>query len=89
METVAGPRRRTGARDADGMAVTSFVLGLIGLLVLNVVLGPVAVVLAARSLKRRTGRRSPATAGLLLGVADVVVFAVLVAADNAAWAPGM
>ena len=89
MELTAGPRRRTGARDTEGMAVTSFVLGLVGLLVLNVVLGPIAVVLAVRSLKRGTGRRSRAMAGLVLGIADIVVFAVLVAGDNSALAPGM
>ncbi|HEV7629101.1 MAG TPA: DUF4190 domain-containing protein [Streptomyces sp.] len=89
MELTAGPRRRTGARDTEGMAVTSFVLGLLGLLVLNVVLGPIAVVLAVRSLKRGTRRRSRAMAGLVLGVADIVVFAVLVASDNSALAPGL
>ncbi len=89
MELTAGPRRRTGARDTEGMAVTSFVLGLIGLLVLNVVLGPIAVVLAVRSLKRGTARRSRAMAGLVLGIADIVVFAVLVATDSSVLAPGM
>lgn len=89
MELTAGPRRRTGARDTEGMAVTSFVLGLIGLLVLNVVLGPIAVVLAVRSLKRGTPRRSRAMAGLVLGIADIVVFAVLVATDSSVLAPGM
>jgi threonine/homoserine/homoserine lactone efflux protein len=71
------------------MAVASFVLGLIGLLVLNLVFGPIAVFLAVRSLKRGAGRRSRAMAGLVLGVADVVVYAVLVAADNAPLTPGM
>lgn len=89
MELTAGPRTRTGARDTEGMAVTSFVLGLVGLLVLNVVLGPIAVVLAFRSLKRGTGRRPRALAGLVLGIADIVVFAVLVATDNSVLAPGM
>jgi threonine/homoserine/homoserine lactone efflux protein len=89
MELTAGPRRRTGARDSDGMAVTSFALGLIGLLVLNIVLGPIALVLAVRSLKHGTVRRSRAMAGLVLGIADVVVFAALVAADNAPLTPEM
>lgn len=45
--TTESPRttRRTGIHDTDGMAVASFVLGLLGLLVLNVFLGPVAIAL--------------------------------------------
>ncbi|GGO51921.1 hypothetical protein GCM10012287_35060 [Streptomyces daqingensis] len=89
MEITADSRARTGGNDTDGMAVTSFVLGLVGLLVLNVVLGPIAVVLALRSLKRGTGRRSRAIAGLVLGIADVVVYAVLVAADGSTALTGM
>ncbi|MCX3062688.1 hypothetical protein [Streptomyces beihaiensis] len=69
-------------KDADGMAVASFVLGLIGLLVLNVFLGPVAIVLAALSLWRGTARRGRALLGLGLGVADLVVLGALVAADG-------
>lgn len=82
MEITASARRRTGLRDADGMAVASFVLGLVGLLVLNLVLGPVAVVLASLALWRGTGRRSRALLGLGLGVGDLVVYAVLVAGDD-------
>lgn len=74
--------RRTGRRDADGMAVASFVLGLVGLLVMNVFLGPVAIVLASLALWRGTGRRGRALLGLGLGVADLVVLAALVAADG-------
>ncbi|MDO0925612.1 DUF4190 domain-containing protein [Streptomyces sp. TG1A-8] len=70
----ADTRPRT--RDADGMAVASFVLGLLGLLVLNVFLGPVAVVLAAVSLWRGTTRRGRACLGLALGVADLAVLAI-------------
>ncbi|TWV30337.1 DUF4190 domain-containing protein [Streptomyces misionensis] len=60
-------------RDADGMAVASFILGLLGLLVLNLFLGPVAIVLAAVSLWRGTARRGRAYLGLALGVADLAV----------------
>ncbi|KUN81916.1 hypothetical protein AQJ66_22895 [Streptomyces bungoensis] len=66
-----GTRPRT--RDADGMAVASFVLGLLGLLVLNVFLGPVAIALAGVALWRGTGRRARALLGLALGVADLAV----------------
>ncbi|WP_405443000.1 hypothetical protein OG373_36560 [Streptomyces avidinii] len=50
----ATPAART--RDADAMAVTGFVLGLVGLLVMNVILGPTAVVLGALALRRHTTR---------------------------------
>ncbi|MEV6809020.1 DUF4190 domain-containing protein [Streptomyces sp. NPDC017248] len=67
------PRARTRGRDADGMAVASFVLGLLGLLVLNLFLGPVAIVLALAALWRGTARRGRAYLGLGLGVADLIV----------------
>ncbi|MEW2349007.1 hypothetical protein AB0904_15180 [Streptomyces sp. NPDC006684] len=69
-------------RDADAMAVAAFVLGLLGLLVLNVVLGPVALVLAGLALWRGTARRGRALLGLGLGIADLVVFFALAAADS-------
>ncbi|GAA1515810.1 hypothetical protein GCM10009730_21800 [Streptomyces albidochromogenes] len=82
MEFTASARARTGTRDADGMAVASFVLGLVGLLVLNVFLGPVAIVLASLALRRGTERRGRALLGLGLGVADLLVLAVLASADG-------
>ncbi|MCF3118611.1 DUF4190 domain-containing protein [Streptomyces arenae] len=74
--------RPAARRDADGMAVASFVLGLLGLLVLNLFLGPVAIVLAGLALWRGTVRKGRALLGLGLGVADLVVLTVLVSADN-------
>ncbi|MCF3133438.1 DUF4190 domain-containing protein [Streptomyces olivochromogenes] len=67
---------RTPTRDADGMAVASFILGLLGLLVLNVFLGPIAIALAAVALWRGTSRRGRAYLGLGLGVADLAVLVV-------------
>ncbi|WP_030567989.1 hypothetical protein [Streptomyces aureocirculatus] len=74
--------RPTGRRDTDGMAVASFVLGLLGLLVLNIVLGPIAIVLASIALWRGTARRGRALLGLGLGVADLVVLGTLMAMDD-------
>ena len=78
----AAPVSRTGRRDADGMAVASFILGLLGLLVLNVFLGPFAIALAAVALWRGTERRGRALLGLGLGVADLVVLAALMQAHH-------
>jgi hypothetical protein len=80
--TTAAPRRRNAVRDADGMAVASFVLGLVGLLVFNIFLGPIAIALASVALHRGTARRGRALLGLGLGVADLLVLAVLMSADN-------
>lgn len=77
-----GTSRRAGIRDTDGMAVASFVLGLLGLLVLNVFLGPIAIALASIALWRGTARRGRALLGLGLGVADLLVLAAFMSADN-------
>ena len=74
--------RRTRVQDADGMAVASFVLGLLGLLVLNIFLGPVAIVLASVALWRGTARRGRAFLGLGLGIADLAVLIAFMQFDN-------
>ncbi|WP_328886963.1 DUF4190 domain-containing protein [Streptomyces sp. NBC_00316] len=81
--------RRTRARDADGLAVASFVLGLTGLLVMNILLGPVAIVMAIIALARSTARRGRALLGLALGIADLVVLAFLVTGNGTvSWSLG-
>lgn len=82
MQLTAQATPRTGARDADGMAVASFVLGLLGLLVLNVFLGPIAIVLAGVALWRGTSRRGRAYLGLGLGVADLLVLVAFMQFDS-------
>lgn len=78
------PRR--GLRDTDGMAVASFVLGLVGLLVFNLVLGPCALILGGLALARGTARRFRAVLGMALGAADLIVLATVVATNgSAAW----
>ncbi|WKU45311.1 hypothetical protein Q3V23_15230 [Streptomyces sp. VNUA116] len=84
-KTPAPPARR----EADGMAVASFVLGLVGLLVFNVVLGPLALVLAGLALARGTTRRGRALLGLTLGAADLIVLAALATTDHTlSWSLG-
>ncbi|MFE4453748.1 DUF4190 domain-containing protein [Streptomyces sp. NPDC056796] len=73
---------RRATREADGLAVASFVLGLLGLLVMNILLGPAAIVMALIALARSTARRGRALLGLGLGVADLVVLAVLVTSNG-------
>ncbi|UUS33080.1 MULTISPECIES: DUF4190 domain-containing protein [Streptomyces] len=90
-----GDQARSGApnpiprRDADGMAVAAFVLGLVGLLVLNILLGPLAIGLALLSLRRGTARRGRAFLGLALGAADLVILAVLTSLNGTvSWSLG-
>ncbi|MER7397896.1 DUF4190 domain-containing protein [Streptomyces sp. NPDC000151] len=73
---------RRKANQADGMAVASFILGLVGLLVMNVVLGPLSLILGALALFRGTDRRGRALLGMTLGVADLIVLAALVTTDG-------
>ncbi|WP_328695515.1 DUF4190 domain-containing protein [Streptomyces sp. NBC_00342] len=76
-------RSSRSSRDADALAVASFVLGLVGLLVMNILLGPAAIVMAVIALARSTARRGRALLGLALGVADLVVLAFLVTGNGA------
>jgi hypothetical protein len=82
MQLTAPASRHTGIRDADGMAVASFVLGLIGLLVFNVFLGPIAIALAVVALWRGANRRGRAYLGMGLGVADLLVLVTFMQMDN-------
>jgi hypothetical protein len=75
MATSQLTRRRGENNDT---AVASFLLGLLGLFIFNIVLGPLSIVLALVSLARGTERRGRALTGLALGVADLVVLAVLI-----------
>ncbi|WP_432037565.1 DUF4190 domain-containing protein [Streptomyces cucumeris] len=82
---LTAPTRTSPARahrDADGMAVASFVLGLIGTLLFNAVFGPCAIVLGTLALARETGRRGRALLGIALGAVDVILLVVLVTLDQ-------
>ncbi|WP_030617110.1 DUF4190 domain-containing protein [Streptomyces sclerotialus] len=80
--TGAAPTPRRKGSQADGMAVASFVLGLVGLLVMNLVLGPLSLILGAVALHRRTARRGRALLGMTLGAADLIVLAAVVTVDG-------
>ncbi|MGW1374767.1 hypothetical protein ACWD6P_10925 [Streptomyces sp. NPDC002446] len=81
--TAKSPRPRGRSRSrADEMAVASFILGLLGTLVLNLVLGPCALILGGLALARGTNRRGRALLGLALGAADLLLLALLVTLDG-------
>ncbi|HEX4786963.1 MAG TPA: hypothetical protein VH372_00770 [Actinospica sp.] len=65
------------------LAAVAFVSGLVGLLVANLLLGPLAIILGLVALRRDAGRRGRAALGLLLGFADIAVFLLLAAHSGA------
>ncbi|ARF80563.1 DUF4190 domain-containing protein [Kitasatospora aureofaciens] len=75
-------RRRTAEAEADSLAVASFLLGLPGLLLFNIVLGPIAITLATLALVRGTSRRGRAFLGLALGIASLAILAVTTATSH-------
>lgn len=71
----AGPRRTSNA-----MAIISLICGIVGLFTLGIFYGPIALILggiAVRQASRGRGHRGLAWAGLLLGVADVILLIVV------------
>ena len=84
--TQLAPRPSSTARpstEAVPLAAVSFVSGLIGLLVANLLLGPLAIVLGLVALRRDRSRRGRAALGIVLGVADLAVFVLLAAHSGA------
>ncbi|MDH6126771.1 DUF4190 domain-containing protein [Kitasatospora sp. GP82] len=80
--TTASSASTEKAENADQMAVASFILGLPGLLIFNLVLGPLALTLGTLALVRQTRRRGRALLGIALGLADLAVLATTVLAGH-------
>lgn len=71
------------SRGPNGMAIAGLVLGVIGIFILNIVLGPLAVIFGALGLNRaRRGAsgRGMAIAGIALGIFDVVIWVIVLIA---------
>jgi len=67
----------------NGLAVAGLVCGLIGLLFINYVLGPLAIIFGGVGLSRANrgaGHRGMSIAAIVLGILDLIVFAVVVVA---------
>lgn len=64
---------------ADGKAIASLICGIIGLFVLGIILGIVAVVLANQSIKTN-GPSGAAKAGKVLGIIAIVCFFIMLIA---------
>ncbi|MFR0355062.1 DUF4190 domain-containing protein [Streptomyces sediminimaris] len=70
----------SGSR-TNGMAIASLCCGIVGLFFLNIILGPLAIVFGAVARRRTAAGNGTgmATAGIILGVVDVVLWVVLLA----------
>jgi hypothetical protein len=78
----AGGSEPVRAARLDDRAVAALAFGAAGLFMFNIVFGPFAIVLGAASARRHpsAGRqRTAALTGVVLGVADLLVLAFLVA----------
>lgn len=73
MADLTAPR----ARDNGGKSVVAFVCGLVGLLVGNLLLGPIAIGLGIAALRGENPRRGRAVLAIGLGVSDLALFAFL------------
>ena len=80
--TSTSPVTGTARGGGNGLAIAGLVCGIVGLFVLNIILGPLAVIFGGIGLARANrgaGNRGMALAAVILGIADVVLFVVLLA----------
>lgn len=70
------PQSRTG----NGLAVAALVCGLVGLVLFNVVLGPLAIIFGGVGWSKANhgaAHKGMAVAGVVLGIVDLAVFGVV------------
>ena len=77
--TTAAPAR---TQNGNGLAIAGLVCGLVGLLLVNYILGPLAIIFGGigwSRANRGAAHRGMAIAAVILGVVDLVVWGVLLA----------
>jgi hypothetical protein len=77
---------RSSARgESNGLAVAGLVCGIVGLFILNVILGPLAIIFGGVGLSR-ANRGAPHRAmsiwAIALGIVAIVLFVVLIAVSS-------
>lgn len=77
----------TGAQNGNGLAIAGLVCGLVGLLLLPIILGPLALIFGGigwSRANRGAKHKGMAIAAVVLGVVDLIIMGVLfaVAAKN-------
>ena len=79
MASYGGSSAASGSR-TNGLAIASLCCGVVGLFVLNIILGPLAIVFGVVA-RRQAGAKNGAgmaTAGIVLGVVDVLLWILFV-----------
>jgi hypothetical protein len=77
--TSAAPAR---TQNSNGLAIAGLVCGLVGLLLFNYILGPLAIIFGGigwSRANRGAAHRGMAIAAVILGVVDLIVWGVLLA----------
>lgn len=72
-------------RPGNGLAIAGLVCGIVGLLLANIILGPLAIIFGGVGWSRanRGARyKGMAIAAVILGIADLVIFAIVIAAAS-------
>lgn len=80
--TGSEPATRSGS---NGLAIAALVCGIIGLFLFNFILGPLAIIFGGIGVSRANrgaGHRGMSWAGVVLGIIDILLFAVLIAAAS-------
>ncbi|MEU0335176.1 DUF4190 domain-containing protein [Streptomyces sp. NPDC006193] len=86
MTSYSSPSAPSSRSRTNGLAIASLCCGIVGLFLLNIVLGPLAIVFGIIARRQATGQSGTgmAKAGIILGAVDLVLWLVLasVAAHN-------
>ncbi|MDT0389022.1 DUF4190 domain-containing protein [Streptomyces dubilierae] len=73
------PAASSGSR-TNGMAIASLCCGIVGLFILNIILGPLAIVFGVVARRQGAGNGAGmAKAGIILGIVAVVLWLVMLA----------
>ncbi|MEU3557285.1 DUF4190 domain-containing protein [Streptomyces fragilis] len=79
MTSYGNPSAASSGSRTNGLAIASLCCGIVGLFIMNIILGPLAIVLGVVA-RRQAGVKNGgglAKAGIVLGVVDVVLWLVL------------
>lgn len=73
------------AQAGNGLAIAGMVCGIVGILIANIILGPLAIIFGGIGLSRANKGakyRGQAIAGIVLGIVDIVLWVVIIVAVN-------
>lgn len=81
-----GQNQMYAKKPVNGLAIAAMVIGIVGIFFFSIILGPLAIVLAAFALRNGNEKsgRGMAIAGLVLGIIDTVLAVILLILAQAA-----